>query len=188
IQNAKAFVSPSHEEYVSSGMRNAMTSARNAGVGLFFTGSNEVYWRIRFEASPTTGVANRTETCYKSVQSGGPDPSGISTSTWRDPAGPNQPENALTGEMYIGDNDGQYFPFVVSAAQGTDRIYRYTPLASQNPNTSTSIGQNLVGWEWDARVSNGAEPAGLKTLSGSPVTGELVQGNGASYTQNQSAT
>jgi hypothetical protein len=130
----------------------------------------------------------RTETCYKTVESGGADPSGISTSTWRDPSGPNNPENALTGEMYIGDNDGQYFPFVVSAAQGTDRIYRYTPLASQNPNTSTSIGQNLVGWEWDARKSNGAEPAGLKTLSGSPVTGELVQGNGGSYIQNQSAT
>jgi hypothetical protein len=37
-------------------------------------------------------------------------------------------------------------------------------------------------------VSNGAEPAGVKTLSGSPVTGELLQGNGASYVLNRSAT
>ena len=34
---------------------------------------------------------------YKTTQSGGADPSGIPTGTWRDPAGANQPENALTG-------------------------------------------------------------------------------------------
>jgi len=188
VLNHKAYISPAHDEYVSSAMRSSMQSARDAGVNLFFTGSNEVYWRIRFENSPTTGAAMRTQVCYKTVESGGPDPSGTPTSTWRDPNGPNQPENALTGEEYIGDNDTTYFPFVVTAAEGTDRIYRYTDLATQAPGSSASIGSNLVGWEWDARVNNGSEPAGVKTLSGSPVNGELVQGNGASYTQGQPAT
>ncbi len=188
LLNAKSYFSPAHEEYVSAGMRSAMTNARNAGVNLFFSGSNEVYWRIRFESSPTTGAGSRTEVCYKSVQSGGVDPSGISTSTWRDPAGSNQPENALTGEMYIGDNDTAYFPFQVDATQGTDRIYRYTGLDTQPPGTISRIGTNLVGWEWDARVANGSEPAGVITLSSSPVTGELIQGNGATYIQGQNAS
>ncbi len=187
LQNAHAYVSPAHDEYVSAAMRTAMQNARDGGVGLFFSGSNEIYWKIRFEAD-AAGAANRTEVCYKTVESGGPDPSGVSTSTWRDPNGPNAPENALSGELYIGDNDTQYFPFVVSSALGQDRIWRYTGLDTQAPGTSTTIGSNLTGWEWDARLSNGAEPPGVKTLSGSPVTGELLTGNGAGYVQNQTAT
>ncbi len=187
LLNAKAYISPAHDEYVSAGMRTAMQQARDAHVGLFFSGSNEVYWRIRFEPSPTTGALDRTEVCYKSVQGGATDPV-APTSTWRDPNGPNQPENALTGEMYIGDNDTAYFPFVVNATQGSDRIYRYTGLDTQPPGTTTTIGTNLVGWEWDARVANGFEPAGVSSLSGSPVTGELLTGNGAGYVQNQAAT
>jgi Malectin domain/Domain of unknown function (DUF1929)/Bacterial Ig-like domain/Bacterial Ig domain len=188
LNNAKVYVSPAHEEYVSAGMRQAMLNARDAGVGLFFSGSNEIYWKIRFSASPSTGAPNRIQTCYKSVQSGPVDPSGISTSTWRDPNGANAPENALTGEMYIGDNDTTYFPFVVNAAQGADRIYRYTGLDQLAPGSSQAIGGNLTGWEWDARVANGAEPAGVKTLSSSPVNGELIQGNGATYLLNQNTS
>jgi hypothetical protein len=177
-----AYMSGAHDEYFSSGMRTALENARSAGVNLFFSGSNADYWRIRFENSPVSGGSNRVQVCYKSTESGGADPSGTPTGTWRDPAGANKPENALVGEMYVGDNDGTYFPLVVSAAQGGDRIYRFTPLASQPVGTSTSIGSTLVGWEWDARVSNGFEPAGMKTLATSPVTGNLIQGNGAFQT------
>ena len=80
--------------------------------------------------------------------------------------------------MYVGDRDFAGFPLVVSAAQGADRVWRYTGLDRQAPGTSTSIGSNLVGWEWDARVANGAEPAGTKTLAASPVTGNLIQNFG----------
>lgn len=174
----KAYISPAHDEYVSSGMRAAMTQARDAGVNLWFSGSNEDYWRIRFEASAVSGEAGRVQVCYKTVESGAADPSGISTSTWRDPNGPDQPENALSGEMYVGDNDTSYFPLVVTAAEGKDRLFRYTGLDQQAAGTSTSIGSNLVGWEWDARVANGDEPADVTTLTSSPVTGNLSQGNG----------
>src|SRR5207248_4080806 len=114
------------------------------------------------------------------VESGGadPDPSGIATTTWRDPAGPNRPENALSGEMYIGDADNTYFPLVVPALQGTDRIWRNTGLERQAPSASASIGSGIVGWEWDARVANGFEPAGVKVLASSPVIGNLIQNNG----------
>ena len=42
------------------------------------------------------------------------------------------------------------------------------------------MGSGLVGWEWDGRVNNGSQPAGLTVLASSPVTGNLSQGNGAS--------
>ena len=50
------------------------TAARDSGTGLFWLGSNQVYWRIRFESSPSTGAANRVEACYKTTQSGATDP------------------------------------------------------------------------------------------------------------------
>jgi len=181
VRSAKAYISPAHDEYWSAGMRDNLTQARDAGVNIFFTGSNEIYWKTRFEPSPG-GVPGREQVTYKSTQSGGADPSGIPTGTWRDPAGINQPENGLSGVMYVGDRDYVGFPLVVSAAQGADRIWRSTGLDRQAPGSSTRIGSNLVGWEWDARVANGAEPPGTTTLAASPVSGNLVQNFGQSVT------
>ena len=151
LTNHSVYVSPAHDEYWSTEMRSAVTNARDSGVGLFFLGANGVYWRIRFEQNPFSGAANRIEVCYKTRESGPSDPGGTPTTTWRDPAGPNQPENGFIGQMYIGDNGSIFFPMVVSAAQGMNRIWRYTTLASLAPNTTSKIGKNLVGWEWDGR-------------------------------------
>src|SRR5207244_13019004 len=136
---------------------------------------NALYWRVRFENGPNGGQ-DRVEVCYKTVEGTGSAVDPVSTtSTWRDPAGPNNPENALVGQMYIGDGS-TYYPLVVGAADGTDRIWRFTPLGSQAAGASTSIGTGLVGWEWDRRdTANGAEPQGVKTLPTSPVTGQRVQ-------------
>src|SRR5204863_6289580 len=92
--------------------------------------------------------------------------------------GANQPENGLIGQMYIGDNDTTYFPMKVSGAESRNRIWRYSSFASAGP---VSLGQNLVGWEWDARVANGAEPPGVTTFTTSPVNGELLQDAGKTY-------
>ncbi len=181
VRSATAYVSPAHDEYWSAGMRDNLTGARDAGVSVFFSGANAVYWKTRFEPSPG-GVPAREQVTYKSTQSGGADPSGIPTGTWRDPAGINQPENSLSGEMYVGGRDFAGFPLVVSAARGADRVWRHTGLDRQAPRSSTRVGSNLVGWEWDARVANGAEPAGAKTLAASPVTGNLIQNFGKNQT------
>lgn len=182
LGNHAAYVSPAHDEYWSTEMRTAVTNARDNGVGLFFLGANAVYWRIRFEANPNSGVPNRIQVCYKTSESGIADPV-TPTTTWRDPAGANNPENGLIGQMYIGDNGSVFFPMVISAAQGQNRIWRYTTLASLAPNTSSKIGKNLVGWEWDGRYpNNGSEPAGVTVVSASPVTGELIQDAGSVFT------
>ena len=164
-----------------------MTNARNAGTSLAFLGANAVYWRVRFESSPVTGAANRTQAIYKTTQSGVTDPVSP-TGTWRDPAGANAPENALLGVQYIGDNEGAWFPMKVSAAEGQNRFWRHTGFANLDPGTSDTLGQYLVGWEWDARVANGHEPAGVQTLSSTPVTGNILTDAGRVYTQGSATT
>jgi PKD repeat protein len=66
--------------------------------------------------------------------------------------GPDKPENQLFGVMYFGDNDARTFPLTVPAGNAADefaadRIWRNTGVPE---NTTTSIGDRLVGWEWDA--------------------------------------
>lgn len=177
LLNHKAWIGGTHTEYWSPDMRTAVTAARDAGVSLLFQGSNSVYWKVRYEADPVTGIANRVLVCYKSTQSGGPDPSGIPTGTWRDPAGANNPENSLVGEMYVGDNDLEGFPLVVTQSEGKDRVWRNTGLSSMT-GASTSIQTGLVNWEWDSPVANGQGPSNLTILSASPVSGNLIQNNG----------
>jgi len=180
LKQHKVFISGGHDEYWSKEMYDAAVAARDAGTSLVFMGANDAYWKVRFEPSPVSGRANRVMVTYKTIQSGPADPSGIPTTTWRDPSGPNRPENALIGQMYVGENIGKNFPLVVSADQGRHRSWRYTTVAGLAAGTSASIGTALVGWEWDARVSNGQEPAGVTTLAASPVNGDLIQNNGAS--------
>ena len=166
-----AYIGGSHDEYWSAGMRGTLEAMRADGVSLLFSGANAVYWKVRFERG------GRVLVCYKSTQSGGPDPSGIPTGTWRDPAGANRPENALLGAMYIGDNASQDFPLRVSAQESSDRIWR-TAIA---PGVARAIGTGLVGWEWDARVANGLEPAGVVAVAGSAVSGLLLMDAGQVY-------
>jgi hypothetical protein len=185
VLNHRLYVLPAHDEYYSANMRAALEQARDNGKHLLSVGANQVYWKIRFENG--SGGTDRIQVCYKSTESGGADPTGIPTGTWRDPAGANRPENALLGSMYVGDNVTS-FPLVVSEPQGKDQIYRGTSLATQPAGGSTSVGLGLVGWEWDGRVANGFEPAGVTTLASSPVNGDLIQKNGQSTTPGSTTT
>jgi hypothetical protein len=78
------------------------------------------------------------------------------TTTWRDDGapngdpsappggrvGPDEPENSLWGNMYVGDNDSKAWPMTVAAANANgeyagDRIWRNTGIAT---NASTNLG------------------------------------------------
>jgi hypothetical protein len=187
VGSHRVYLSGAHDEYWSAAMRSSVTAARDAGTNLIFGGANEAYWKVRFEPGPTTGVPDRVMVCYKTPQTDVTDPSGISTSTWRDPAGPNQPENALTGGQYIGDNASAAYPLRVSAEEGQDRVWRYTGLDTLAAGTTVSIGTSLVGWEWDARTANGLEPPGTTTLATSNVSGNILQDAGRTYTTGPAA-
>lgn len=176
------YLSVGHDEYWSSEMRDAVTQARDAGVNLGFLSANTAYWRIRMEDDPYTGEPNSVMVTYKTTQGGGrPDPSGIPTGTWRDPAGANDPENELIGNLYIGDNDEFYFPLQISADYSQDTLYRHTDLQQMPPNTYTVIDEDVYGWEWNAALDNGVSPEGLEIVAASPVYGFLLHDAGDFY-------
>ena len=180
LMDHQVFLSVGHDEYWSQEIDDAITAARDAGVHLGFFSANTSYWRVRLEPDPWTGESDSVMVTYKTTESGPPDPSGHPTGTFRDPAGVNDPENGLLGVMYIGDNDHLYFPLRVSAEHGTDRIYRHTDLQSLPPGTYVNVGDEIFGWEWDARVDNGHSPDGLEVLAETPVYGLLLQDAGES--------
>ena len=152
----KAVLVAGHDEYWSLEVRNALEQARDAGVSLGFMSANIGYWRVRFESSPTTGVANRVMVCYKDPAIGDPV---APTYLWRGPEN-NRPENALLGVMYVGDDSDTYtggFDYIV--ARSSDPYYANTGFID-----GSSVPR-MVGYEWDAVVNNGAGPAGLLVLS-----------------------
>ena len=98
-----AWVVMAHPEYWSRPMRDAVTSARDAGIHLGFFSANEMTWQVRVETSPFTGVPNSTIVCYKSalLDPDAQDPSteNLTTTEWRKPP-VNEPEELVTGASY----------------------------------------------------------------------------------------
>ncbi len=86
--------------------------------------------------------------------------------------GPNMPENMLWGNMYYGaELAAGAFPLTIPATNTSsefsgDRIWRNTGISTSG---STTIGTNLVGWEWDAVPTQAQylakQPAGVKRLT-----------------------
>jgi PKD repeat protein len=108
-----------------------------------------------------------------------------STTTWRDDGaangdpsappggrvGPDEPENSLWGNLYVGDNDSKVWQLNVAPANANgefagDRIWRNTGIAT---NANTKLGTTTVGWEWDAVPTQAQylafQPSGVKRLS-----------------------
>ncbi|PXA65709.1 DUF4082 domain-containing protein [Cryobacterium arcticum] len=171
LLNHKVFLSVGHDEYWSAGQRANVETARDAGVNLQFLSGNEVYWKTRYETSPTgTAGAYRTLVSYKETWSNAKiDPSSQWTGTWRDPrfaapsVGGGRPENALTGTMY--QSNYSDLAVTVSAAEGKYRLWRNTSLSQLSAGTSAVLAAHTIGYESDEDVDNGFRPAGLIPLS-----------------------
>ncbi len=170
----QVFLVAGHDAYWSQEMRDAITAARDAGVHLAFFTADAGFWRVRFEADPLTQEPDSIMVVFKTTESGPADPTGYATGSWRDPAGANDPENSLLGVMFTGSNDNLAFPLRVSAEQAQDGIYRSTGLGVLPPGTYAELGDQIVGWAWDAQVDNGQTPEGLVTLANTPVYGRLL--------------
>ncbi len=173
----KTFLAVGHDEYWSQGMRDAVTAARDAGINIGLFTANTGYWRVRFEPDPLTNEPNSVMVVYKTSEAGPADPVSPTT-TWRDPNGANDPENNLNGVMYVGDNDSFFFPMRITSNDAMDQLYRHTGLQNMPPNSYINVGNQVVGWEWDAKVDNGQTPSGLKVIASSPTFGELLQDAG----------
>ena len=177
VLDHRVFISGAHDEYYSATMRDCARAGARARRGPALHGRERRLLEDPLRAEPGLGPAGPRARLLQDARRAAPaDPSGIATGTWRDPAGANRPENALTGGQYVGEKHFDWFPLRVSAAQGRDRIWRNTGLENQANGTFTNVGNDLVGWEWDARVNNGLEPAGVTTLAESPVDGRHPAG------------
>jgi hypothetical protein len=97
LQYFRGFLSVGHDEYWSKEMRDAVASARDAGVSLGFFGANTAYWQVRFESS-RDGVANRVMVCYKDGDLD-PEKGANATTRFRDPS-VGRPEQELIGIQY----------------------------------------------------------------------------------------
>ncbi len=125
-----------------------------------FLSGNEIYWRTRWETSiDGSGTPFRTMVCYKDTKETSQIDPVMATGTWRDPRYAGfLPENELSGTMYVGQ--GADLPVQVTADQGKQRMWRNTRLASLTPGSTTSVGTDLVGYEFDGSPDNGFAPAG----------------------------
>ncbi|CAE7151794.1 unnamed protein product [Symbiodinium pilosum] len=169
-KRARVYVSVGHDEYWSGEQRRHVEAARDAGVHLHFWSGNEVYWKVRWEASPVTGEPMRTMVVYKeSQESFKIDPEkGQWTGTFRDsksfnPEGAN-PENSLTGTIFT-VNAWRHDALEIPGAYAKLRVWRHTDVASLNLTQKAVLLKGLLGHEWDEDLDNGFRPEGMIRLS-----------------------
>jgi hypothetical protein len=189
LKNHKVLLSSGHDEYWSAGERTAVQAARDAGVNLALFTGNDLFWKTRWETSiDSSHTAFRTLVTYKeTLDNAAIDPADPSTwtGTWRDPrfsppADGGRPENALLGPIFM-VNRGSGAP-VISSAFSKLRFWRNTPVAALTGSQTVVLGQDIIGYEWDADVDNGFRPPGLMDLWSTtlPVT-DLLQDYGSTY-------
>ena len=85
--------------------------------------------------------------------------------------GPNQPENELWGNMYVGDNESETWGMTIPSTNAGrefagSSVWRNTGISTNEPTTITGT---LTGWEWDQIPTQPGylafEPPGVKQLS-----------------------
>jgi N,N-dimethylformamidase beta subunit-like protein len=159
LDGARAVVTLGHDEYWSTQMRDAVTSARDRGVNVAFLGANAVFRHIRMTA--TSNGPNRLEIDYKRSNEDPllhTNPREV-TSDWREPPVP-RIESDLTGVLYecnpvkadlVVTNPGNWLFAGSGATNGT-----HLP--------------NLIGPEYDRVNPGGPLPHPIEVLAHSPVT------------------
>jgi hypothetical protein len=174
ILNHKIWTSAGHDEYWSAEQRTALENARDAGVDLAFFSGNEDYWKTRWGNSlDSSSTPYRTIITYKESLAGAKiDPSPTWTGEWRDgrfspPSDGGRPENSLSGQIWEvnrGPNDNGT-SMNVPYSDASMRLWRNTSVASLQPGQIATIGDTVLGYEWDEDVDNGSRPAGLIDMS-----------------------
>lgn len=186
----RVFLSVGHDEYWSSAQRANVEAARDHGTHLAFFSGNAMFWKTRWEAStdasatPYRTLVSYKETCdalQDFLCSPSPtktDPSPIWTGLWRDhrfspPSDGGRPESATTGQRFV-DACCTSNPLTVDAEEAALRLWRNTTLASLAPGTSASVGDRVLGYEWDQDVGENPRPAGLFELSTTDLSGKTA--------------
>ena len=179
LLNHKIFMSSGHDEYWTAQQYANVLAARKAGVDLAFFSGNEVFWKTRFAPSiDGSNTPNRTLITYKMTKlelnppDGIPDPSGIWTGSWMDPAGAgsggDMPENQLTGSMFT-VNGYSSDPMTVPAADSQLPIWANTSVAQLQSGQVATFPAGMLGYEWDSDILNSTRPSGEIDLSSTTI-------------------
>ncbi len=187
----KAFISVGHDEYWSGQQRDNIEAARDAGVNLAFFSGNEAFWKTRWKDSiDGSNTPYTTLVSYKETHANAKiDPlADVWTGTWRDPrfsppADGGKPENALTGTIFTVNGDSIIGRNInVGAEEGKLRFWRNTSVADLTGNQVATIGDYVLGYEWDEDLDNGFRPAGLMRLSTTTAAvSAYIQDYGSTY-------
>ena len=162
-------ISPGHDEEWSLSMREAALRARNEGVNLIFFGASPILRKVRLQPSPLG--ANREIVNYRDPQQDplyARDPAQVSQNWWGQPPA-NLPASTLVGGEYIGFNNAQNFPLVVS--DPSSWLFRGTGL-TRGAHIPGVLSTDFQMYN-PARAGN---PARVAILAHSPVTGVLTPG------------
>lgn len=159
-----AAIAVGHNEYWSDGMRSGWENAKAAGVSLFFSAGNEVFWRTVGSNADSDGRP-RTIECQKSTIGGRGNTRPQWTGSWRDPDGSgkggNAPENSLTGTIFaVNGPDLRSLQVPVAGGFSAQPMWRHTEVAALSSGTWSSPWE-ILGFEWDV-----PGPAFVSTTAG----------------------
>ncbi len=169
----KVFLSVGHDEYWTGRQRRNVEAAVAAGVHLGFFGSNDVFWKVRWEPSiDGSEQPYRTFVTYKESQDHRKLDPVEWTGLFRDhrsinPEGP-WPANALTGTLFT-VNAWRNDPLMVDAEFADLRFWRNTEVARLRPGERYVSIKGILGHEWDSDIDNGFRPPGLFRLSATTI-------------------
>jgi hypothetical protein len=175
----RAFLSIGHDEYWTKTMRDAVESARDAGIHLAFFGADPAYWQIRLEPG-ADGQPSRTLVCYK-YDAPTQDPLYNSdpmqaTTLWRNerPGTPGRPEAALVGVMY--DYNSLDSDIVMSDTSHW--------ICADTGLQNGAVLKGMLGYEVD-RVDPRSSPRNIEVIASSPYVAADGICEGGSCTGNE---
>ncbi|MEU4558528.1 N,N-dimethylformamidase beta subunit family domain-containing protein [Actinoplanes sp. NPDC023936] len=201
---ASVAVAVGHNEYWSDHMRSGWEAARDAGVSLFFSSGNDVFWRT-VGTVPDSQGRPRVQECQKSTIQGRGSTRPEWTGAWRDPDGAgkggNAPENTLLGTIFV--VNGPNFKSLVAPVAGgytSQPFWRHTSVAELSSGSWSSPAE-VLGFEWNCwgplgvstTAANFMAPAHPRARYCSDVTysvafGQLLVDAGDVYDQSGTAT
>ncbi|HKY73005.1 MAG TPA: N,N-dimethylformamidase beta subunit family domain-containing protein [Nitrospira sp.] len=159
----RIYITLAHDEYGTMATMDRLHAALANGTSLAFLTGNTLAWQIRYEDNDRTIVG------YKDLAAEDPVQGPTTTTHFRDPI-VNRPENGLVGVMSDGShNDPPGAPWIVTNADHW--VYAGTGLGN-----GTAI-PDLIFYEWDGLVDNGATPSGITVLASSVVPNNIIPGS-----------
>ena len=170
-QNHEVLISGAHDEYWSQEMFDAAIAARDAGTSLVLHRRQQ---RLLEDPLRRRAPERRRQPHGRRLQDDRERPRGPERQPHHHLARPGRPEPAreraprpdVRGREHRRTSSRCASP-PPRASTGSGATRRVADAAGGGTAT---IGTGLIGWEWDSRVENGREPAGVQTIASSPVS------------------